>query len=156
MSEKETKEKKIISEDRVPFAIRRKIQQKIDRLQDEYKSAKASGNIDRAIELLSELIFSDKNTLDRRKDLRELYSRKCTGGNPVEYGYLKVMETGIEDGEEDYIRYLKEQCQPYRNAVGLDDNAINLIKRLGDILFKVGRENEAFQLYEESRLQSRL
>ena len=147
MSEKETREKRIISESEVPPAVRRKIQQKIRDSQNEWKNVAASGNVDEAIEMLTEVILADMNTLDKRQGLRNLYARKCQDGDPIEYGYLKVIEAGIAGAKDDYILYLKDKCQPYKNANTLDDDAISYVNKIAEYLLESGQDEESAEWY---------
>lgn len=126
--------------------IERETQAQANKLESEYHSVLSSGDTDKAIELLIELIYADNNTPKRRKELRELYSKQCpTDEDATEYGYLRVMEVrwGVNDthkdnpingAKRDYIDYLQLQAQEYDYSKDFNDNAINLAKKIAKLL----------------------
>ena len=145
--EKVTIESRIISEDAIPAFLRTKlkrdVQDQTNNLEREYRAVLSSGNTDKAIELLIELIYTDDNTPKRREELRGLYSKQCPAGeDAIEYGYLKVLEVrgGINDtssingAKRDYIDYLQLQAQKYDYDKDFDDNAISLARKISRLL----------------------
>lgn len=126
--------------------IERETQTQANKLESEYRSVLSSGNTDKSIELLIELIYADDNTPKRRKELRELYSKQCPAGeDPTEYGYLKVMEVRwgvneknknnpIKGAKRDYINYLQLQAQKYDYDKDFDDDAVCLAKKIVKLL----------------------
>ena len=150
--EKIKTESRIVSEDTLPPHLKAKLksqaQTQANNLEREYRSVLSSGNTDKAIELLIELIYTDDNTPKRREELRGLYSKQCPAGeDATEYGYLKVMEVkwGVNEKEKenqnpikgakrDYIDYLQLQAQNYDYDKDFDDNAISLARKISRLL----------------------
>ena len=139
-------EYRFITDDEIPLALRSKLKKQVqaqsNELQDEYSAVLSAGNTERAIELLTELIYTDDNTPKRRKELRELYSKQCPSREDAEeYGYLKVAEirsgvndTPINGAKRDYIDYLQLQAQKYDYNNDVDDAAVNLARKIADLL----------------------
>ena len=118
-------ESRIVSEDTLPLRLKAKLksqaQIQANNLEREYRSVLSSGNTEKAIELLIELIYTDDSTPKRREELRGLYSKQCPAGeDPTEYGYLRVMEVRwsvndnhrndkpIRGAKEDYKSYIDD------------------------------------------------
>lgn len=126
--------------------IERESQNQANKLESEYRSVLSSGDTEKAIELLIELIYADNNTQKRRKELRELYSKQCPAGeDATEYGYLRVMEVRwgvneskkdnpIKGAKRDYINYLQLQAQKYDYNKDFDDDAVRLAKKITKLL----------------------
>lgn len=150
----------IVDENDVPPFVRAKIQKDLQQqelmnqsTQAEYEKVLAEGNVDKAIELLIDLIFSDDNTPERREKLRELYSSQCQSGDAVEYGYLQVMEvrggaTGnnpINNAKTDYIEYLKLQAQKYDYSKYVDECAIALARKIAGLSLEVLNDSKGIK-----------
>ena len=126
--------------------IERESQTQANKLESEYRSVLSSGDTEKAIELLIELIYADNNTQKRRKELRELYSKQCPAGeDATEYSYLRVMEVRwgvneskkdnpIKGAKRDYINYLQLQAQKYDYNKDFDDDAVRLAKKITKLL----------------------
>ena len=126
--------------------IERETQAQSNKIQEEYNNVLSSGDTDKTIELLIELIYADNNTSKRRKELRELYSKQCpTGEDATEYGYLRVMEVRwgvneknknnpIRGATRDYIDYLQTQAQKYDYNNDFDENATRLAQKIAKLL----------------------
>jgi len=147
LEEEVKRETKIIQESELPPFIRNKINNEIKKSHNEYKACLAAANIDKAIELLSGLLSQEKSTAEKRQELRKLFSSQCKEGDPIEYGYLKVIENKIVGGKEDYAEYLETQCLEYERNGNIDGKAKELMLKLAKLLLEVNDKKKSIHWF---------